>query len=241
MVKKDKDNIKNNNNDEIEVMNDIKESIKGNDKTNGDTQEKNIESDNFNNENIESLKNEDVNFDEKISKDKQKSKRSIFNLKNSKDEKIKELEKKCEDLKNDYLRSVADFDNFRKRKEKELIEARERAVVDFVLSILPSIDNFEMSLKMTDNKEMFIKGVEMIHQNLLSTLKENHFSEFVPIIDEVFDPYHHEPVLIEDNSKSSGKIIEVLQKGYKYKDKVVRPARVKVIKNSDLGNKEENS
>ncbi|MFW6285851.1 MAG: nucleotide exchange factor GrpE [Nanoarchaeota archaeon] len=228
MVKKDKNNTQERNGDEIDIINDIKNKVRDDEKINDNNQnEKNLT-----NQNVDSSINKDSNFDEKNLKQKDKSKKSIFNLKNSKDEKIKELEQKCEELKNDYIRAVADFDNFRKRKEKELIEARERAVVDFVLSILPSIDNFEMSLKMTDNKEMFIKGVEMIHQNLLSTLKDNHFQEFVPAVDEVFDPYSHEPVLIEDNSKDSGKIIEVLQKGYKYKDKVVRPARVKVIKNS---------
>ena len=150
--------------------------------------------------------------------------------KEKKANKVEELEKQVADLKNDYLRSIADFDNFRKRKEKEMISVRERVLIDFVLDILPSIDNFEMSLKMTDNKEMFIKGVEMIHTNLINTLKDNKFEEFEPKIDEEFNPHMHDPVLIEDKTKEAGKVITILKKGYKFKDTIVRPARVQVVK-----------
>lgn len=170
---------------------------------------------------------------DKSSKDLKKDVKKTKEKKKSSDEIIGELRAEFEGLKNDYLRKVADFDNFRKRKEKEMSEARERAIVNFVLDILPSIDNFEMSLKMTDNREMFIKGVEMIHKNLIDTLKENHFDEYVPEVGEVFDPYKHEPVLIENKEAVPGKILGVLQKGYLHKDSVVRPARVQVAKELD--------
>lgn len=183
----------------------------------------------------------DVIKENETSKKSETVKTSKGWIKNKKNEKIKELEKQVEELKSDYLRSRADFDNFRKRKEKELIEARERSVVDFVMDILPSIDNFEMSLKMTENKEMFIKGVEMIHGNLISTLKDNHFVEFEPSISENFDPYKHDPILIEDQTKESGKVLGVLKKGYMYKDKVIRPARVEVVKSTEEKEKLENT
>ncbi len=151
----------------------------------------------------------------------------------TKDQIIKDLEKQVQDLKSEYLRSRADFDNFRKRKEKEMSEAKDKAVIDFVLDLFPSIDNFEMSLKMTENQPMFIKGVEMISKNLKDTLKSHHFEEFEPKVGENFDLYIHEPILIEDKSKKPGKVIATLKKGYKHKDKIVRPARVQVVKEED--------
>ena len=150
--------------------------------------------------------------------------------KDSKTTKIQKLEKLNEELKNDYLRTRADFDNYRKRKEKEIIQAREKGMINFVLDLLPAIDNFEMSLKMTDNKEMFIKGVEMIHKNMLDTLKENKVEDFSPKTTDKFDPYLHDPILIEDQTKTPGEIITILKKGYKFKDTIIRPARVQIVK-----------
>lgn len=148
----------------------------------------------------------------------------------SKDEVIKNLVTQIEETKNDYLRLRADFENFKKRKEKEALEIKDRAVTNFVLDILPAIDNFEMSLKMTENQNMFIKGVEMIHKNLTDTLKEHHFEEFEPKTGESFDPYMHDPILIENDKAKAGKILGVLKKGYKKKDNIIRPARVQVKK-----------
>lgn len=152
------------------------------------------------------------------------------NKKQKKKDKILELEKKNKELENDYLRLRADFENFRKRKEKEIIESKEKTIIDFVLDLLPSLDNFEMSLKMTDNKEMFIKGVEMINNNLHNLLNQKKIFSFKANLGDDFDPYLHEPVLIEDSSKKPGKVVNVLQKGYKLDEKIIRPARVHVVK-----------
>ncbi len=148
----------------------------------------------------------------------------------SKEKTVEELKAEIDSLKNDYLRARADYDNLRKRYEKESFEIRENAVNNFVLDLLPSIDNFELSLKMTDNNQMFIKGVEMIHQNLIRTLMENHYSEFMPEIGEEFDPEKHDPILTESSQENHGKIIEVVKKGYNKHDKIIRPARVKIGK-----------
>lgn len=145
-------------------------------------------------------------------------------------DKIKELEEKIKQLNSDNLRLLAEFENYRKRKEKEFQEAREKAVISFVEDILPSIDNFEMSLKMSDNKDMFIKGVELIHQNLIDIMKQKNIESFEPKVGENFDFKLHEPVLIEDESKEKGKVLGTLKKGYKHKEIVIRPARVQVVK-----------
>ncbi len=149
------------------------------------------------------------------------------------------LEKQIEGLRNDYLRSRADFENYRKRKEEELSQARDKAIISFVQSLLPSIDNFEMSLKMTDNKEMFVKGVEMIHKNLLDTLREHKFEDYQPDIGDLFDPYLHEPVPIETTDAEVGKILGVIRKGYKFKESVVRHASVQVAKQIEFKSDDE--
>ena len=144
-----------------------------------------------------------------------------------------QLEKELEETKADYLRALADYENFRKRSQEELVKAKERAVSHFVQDILPSIDNFEMSLKMTENSQMFIRGVEMIHKNLLEVLTSHSISVYEPKVGEQFDVTHHDPVLVEHDEKSPGTILEVLSKGYKLKDTILRPARVQVSKQKE--------
>ena len=149
------------------------------------------------------------------------------------EEKVKLLEKELIETKNDYFRARADYENFRKRKEIELAETKDRVIINFVEDLLPSIENFEMSLKMTDNKEMFIKGVEMIHKNLTETLKAHKFESFEPKIGEEFNPYHHEAILIEDKTQKPNLVISVIKKGYKHKDKIVKPAKVTIVKEEE--------
>ncbi len=152
---------------------------------------------------------------------------------NSPEEKIKLLEKELIETKNDYFRARADYENFRKRKEVELAENKDRVIINFVEDLLPSIENFEMSLKMTDNKEMFIKGVEMIHKNLTETLKSHKFESFEPKVGEEYNPYHHEAILIEDKTQKPNLVISVIKKGYKHKDKIVKPAKVTIVKEEE--------
>lgn len=152
-------------------------------------------------------------------------------------EQISTLEEELEQQKGDYLRLLADFENFRKRNEKEKQEVRDKAIIDFVGSLLPAIDNFEMSLKMTQNPEMFVKGVEMIHRNLLETLREHHFEEFEPQLGEEFDPYLHDPVTVEKEG-NPGEVLGVVKKGFKKGDLIVRPARVE-IKKEEIKQEEE--
>ncbi|NQZ84608.1 MAG: nucleotide exchange factor GrpE [Nanoarchaeales archaeon] len=149
--------------------------------------------------------------------------------KQTKDERITELEAQVEELKMDYLRGRADYDNFRKRSQEELINARDKAVVRFVEDLLPSIDNFEMSLKMTENQPMFVKGVEMIHNNLVELLKSHKFEEFTAKVGHDFNATLHEPIPV-DSDKEEGKVLAILKKGMKHKDRIVRPVRVNVKK-----------
>lgn len=146
------------------------------------------------------------------------------------EDKIKLLEKELIETKNDYYRARADYENFKKRKDLELIETKDKVIINFVEDLLPSIENFEMSLKMTDNKEMFIKGVEMIHKNLLDTLKTHKIESFEPKVGEEYNPYSHEAILIEDKTQKPNLVLSVVKKGYKHKDKIVKPAKVTIAK-----------
>lgn len=142
-----------------------------------------------------------------------------------------EKDKQIEELNNMLLRLQADFINYKKRVEKERENTINFAIEPFVSSLLPIIDNFERALEsQTDKENNFYKGIEMIYNQLMKILKENGVEEIVAL-NEDFDPNFHHAVFMEENENyESGKIIEVFQKGYKFKGKVIRPSLVKVAK-----------
>ena len=119
--------------------------------------------------------------------------------------------------------------NIKKRSDDTLAMYRKYANEDILKSLLPIIDNFERALSMeNDENREFLKGFAMIYTNILNILEANEVKEIVSL-NETFDPEVHQAVLTEKSEDvESGIVIEVLQKGYKYKDKVLRPAMVKV-------------
>ena len=123
--------------------------------------------------------------------------------------------------------------NFKKRKEDELASFLKYANSDLITDLLPIVDNFERAIKMdsedpTDEISRFLEGFKMIYTNLLNVLNKCEVKEIAADGVE-FDPKYHQAVLTEkDENKPSGVVLEVLQKGYMYKDKVIRPAMVKV-------------
>lgn len=150
--------------------------------------------------------------------------------KNKKEEFLKEeLQKEKE--KN--MRIQAEMINFKKRKEEETSNLLKYANEDLVSELLPVIDNFERAIKMdnddlSDDVSKFLEGFKMIYGNLINILNKLDVKEIEASGIE-FDPKYHQAVLTEkDESKPSGVVLEVLQKGYMYKDKVIRPAMVKV-------------
>ena len=120
-----------------------------------------------------------------------------------------------------------------KRKEEETSNLLKYANEDLVSELLPVIDNFERAIKMdnddlSDEVSKFLEGFKMIYGNLINILNKLDVKEIEASGIE-FDPNYHQAVLTEkDESKPSGVVLEVLQKGYMYKDKVIRPAMVKV-------------
>jgi len=146
-------------------------------------------------------------------------------------EKVDKLEEELKQSEDKYLRLYAEFENFKRRKNKEIETNNVYKSQKVITEILPSLDNLERALQVeSDNEEIksLLKGVEMVYDGLLNVLK----SEGVELIETEnaqFDPnYHHAVMQDEDSEKESGAILDTFQKGYKLKDRVIRPAMVKV-------------
>ena len=149
-----------------------------------------------------------------------------------KDKKIEEIEKLKQEVaeeKDKRMRIQAEMMNIKKRSDDTLAMYRKSANEDILRSLLPIVDNFERALSMeNEENQEFLKGFAMIYTNILNILEANEVKE-IASLNETFDPEVHQAVLTEKSEDvESGIVIEVLQKGYKYKDKVLRPAMVKV-------------
>ena len=143
-----------------------------------------------------------------------------------------ELEKVKAELesKNDLLlRTAAEFDNFKKRTERERLTVAEFAKANIIKELLPILDNKDRAESLEDKSgEDYIKGIEMIVKQFCSLSEKLGIAELAQVGDS-FDPNCHEAVMhIEDEALGENVIAEVLQKGYKIGDTVIRPAMVKV-------------
>jgi len=131
------------------------------------------------------------------------------------------------------LRANAEMMNFKRRKEEETSNMLKYANEDVLKSLLPVVDNFERGIKLDDNDlsdevSRFLSGFKMIYTSVIDILNKFEVKE-IPSEGMEFNPNVHQAVLMEhDEAKPSGVILEVLQKGYMYKDRVLRPAMVKV-------------
>ena len=146
-----------------------------------------------------------------------------------KHDEVKELEgpEKVKDLEDRLLRLAADFDNFKKRAEREHGMIKETSNASLLLKILGIMDEFEIALKHEGDNE-FKKGIEMIYNKMEAILKEEGVEE---MNDEKFDPHKHEAVRQVEGE--DGKIVEIVQKGYLLRGKVLRHAKVVVGKKGD--------
>lgn len=153
----------------------------------------------------------------------------------NKDEEVEKLTKELEEQKQkadeyfDHLkRSMAEFDNYKKRMVKEKETMHSLVTADILLNILPILDNFEQATLSESKDEKFKEGMVMIYNQLLETLKKFGLEE-VETNNKTFDPDFHEAVMhIEDENYGEKQIVEVLRKGYKLGDRVIRHSLVKV-------------
>lgn len=168
---------------------------------------------------------------------KRPSKERKKNEKEEKSERVNDTDRKSEkigskerELLNHLQRLQAEFENYKRRTEKERTEYAEYAGGAVIQKMIPVIDNFELALNNAhEKKDPFVKGVEMIYAQFKEILEELGVKELVP--EGKLDPHFHEAMLSEEKKGyETGTIIEVLQKGYMLKDKVLRSAKVKVAK-----------
>ncbi|HCY1203433.1 TPA: nucleotide exchange factor GrpE [Staphylococcus aureus] len=148
-----------------------------------------------------------------------------------KDQKINELQQLADENEEKYLRLYAEFENYKRRIQKENEINKTYQAQRVLTDILPAIDNIERALQIEGDDETFKslqKGVQMVHESLINALKDNGL-EVVKTEGEAFDPNIHQAVVQDDNPDfESGEITQELQKGYKLKDRVLRPSMVKV-------------
>jgi molecular chaperone GrpE len=140
-----------------------------------------------------------------------------------------DLESKVKELEDRLMRLQADFDNYRKRTARENENVRENASADVLLKLLPAVDEFEIAMSHMDkaSHKEFKQGMELIFSKMLDLLRKEGV-EPMKSLGEDFDPYKHDA--IRQGEGKQGKIIEVVQKGYSYKGKVLRHAKVVVGK-----------
>ncbi|PHV71512.1 nucleotide exchange factor GrpE [Sporanaerobium hydrogeniformans] len=142
------------------------------------------------------------------------------------------IESEPKDKAAEYLerlqRLMAEFDNYRKRSEKEKKDMYDFAVGNTIQELLPLVDNFERALQVESSDKKFFDGVSMIYKQMMSILETLQVT-VIPAVNETFNPNLHNAVFhIEDENVGENIIVEELQKGYLYKEKVVRHSMVKV-------------
>jgi len=142
-----------------------------------------------------------------------------------------QLKKQLEEANNKLLRVQADYDNFRKRTQREKEELAKYASAKLVENLLPAVDNFDRALSVAAESGDYValaKGLDMIFRQLMSTME----AEGLTVMNAVgtpFNPEFHQAVMtVETDEYEEGIVVEELQKGYMLKDKVIRPAMVKV-------------
>ncbi len=164
---------------------------------------------------------------EKTKEDKKSARKKL-----KADKKQDALKEKIEELEDRVKRQMAEFDNFRKRSEKEKTAMFETGAKSVIEKILPIVDNFERGLATVPDEEKsapFAEGMEMIYKQLITELEKMDVKP-IPAVGEEFNPDFHNAVMqVESDEYESGVIAQELQKGYTYRDSVVRHSMVAVV------------
>lgn len=169
--------------------------------------------------------------EEKIKEEQKEQKLQEEQKKQKKPKKNKELENlqiKLKELEEETLRAKADLINYRKRKDEETSNMLKYANGDIILSLLPVLDNLERAIDKNESDEIkkYNEGVKIITNQIKEILTSYEVKE-IDAQDKEFDPKYHQSISMKkDDTKESGIVLEVYQKGYTYKDKVLRPAMV---------------
>ena len=155
------------------------------------------------------------------------------------EEKLRSVQGDLEELKERHLRKLAEFENLRKRSEREKAESRRMALADLAREFLPVLDSFEQALAHASSKDLegdFGQGILLIHRQLSDLWRKHGLREVETA--GGFDPNYHEAVSTEPSPEPPNTILDVLRKGYRVGDRLIRPALVKVaVRPGEAGRK----
>ncbi len=178
-------------------------------------------------EEADSEASEEEALEETAEEGSEKGAKGLFKRKSKKDKKDEQIE----ELKDKLTRQMAEFDNFRKRTEKEKSAMYEIGAKDIIEKILPVVDNFERGLGAVteeQKEDSFVAGMEMIYKQIMTTL-DSVGVKAIEAVGNEFDPDFHNAVMhVEDQEVGENIVVEEFQKGYTYRDTVVRHSMVKV-------------
>ncbi|MFZ3576491.1 nucleotide exchange factor GrpE [Virgibacillus sp. DJP39] len=147
-------------------------------------------------------------------------------------EEVEKLQNEKEEVYQKMLRIQAEFDNYKKRSMREKETTNKYKSQDIVNDLLPAIDNFERALQVdvSEAQDSFVEGISMVYRMLKDALKSHNVEE-IETVGKEFDPnLHHAVMQAEDDEAEANTVVEEMQKGYMLKDRVIRPAMVKVNK-----------
>ena len=171
----------------------------------------------------------------KIKKNKSEEKEIAKDKVELTNEEIEAMNKRVSEAEEKALRYQAELINYRKRKDEETEKKLKYANEDLILEILPVLDNFERAIKMDDDNledevSQFLSGMKMVYASLTKAIEKFGVKE-IDALGKVFDATYHQAVMTEEvKDKDKDIVLEVYRKGYILKDKVIRPAMVKVNK-----------
>lgn len=145
---------------------------------------------------------------------------------------LDELRRERDALQDRLLRTAAEFDNYRKRMDRERRDLAEYTAGEVIKDVLPIIDNLERALQASSQEDPLRKGVEMIHRQMLDMLRKRGVTP-IETLGADFDPNFHQAVIHEESAQHrEGEVMAELQRGYVVGDRLIRPAMVKVAKSA---------
>lgn len=185
---------------------------------------------NMNNQELNEL-NENINQNEKEEQSSQMKETNKEIKIEDLQKRIEELEKESNEWKEKFLRKAAEFENYKRRTENDQLNLVNYAAESFIKKILPIVDDFERSLEHINDSNDYEKlkeGVQLIYNKLVKVLDEQGVKK-IEAVGKPFDVHFHEALMQKaDNSVPAHTVLEELEKGYVYKDKVIRHAKVVV-------------
>jgi molecular chaperone GrpE len=190
---------------------------------------------------MEDNKEKEVVLDKVLNEDHEEHDEHKKERKNKHKEQIEKLEEEIKDLKDKYLRSIAEQENIKKRIHNERIQERKYASKNLVGDILSPLEQMNKIVSMkTDNELLknFLIGFKMVNDQFYTVLEKEGLKE-IDALNKPFDPnYHYALEKVSNKDLPNGINLEVIQKGYTYKDQLLRPAMVKINEWSDENGKE---